>query len=242
MSMALLFFIIAAVYSTVGFGGGSSYIAVLVLFGLPYQDIPSISLLCNLLVVSSGTYHFIKNGHFSWPLAKTFLTTSIPMAFLGGLIPISKQTFTLTLGILLILVGIRLLWARNELSQPILRIPFSTSLASFFGSVLGFFSGLVGIGGGIFLSPLLIGLGWGKPKQIAATASLFILLNSLAGLIGQVVKNRANPEILQYWPFFLAVFLGGQLGSKVGSNWLPQLWIVRLTSILVIWVGLRLVF
>jgi uncharacterized membrane protein YfcA len=241
--MALLFFIIAAAYSTVGFGGGSSYIAALVLFGLPYQDIPSISLLCNLVVVSSGAYHFIKNGHFSWPLARTFLTTSIPMAFLGGLIPITQQAFTLTLGILLILAGIRLLWTREEPSQAILKIPFSNSLAIFFGSLLGFLSGLVGIGGGIFLSPLLMGLGWGKPKQIAATASIFILLNSFAGLVGQTIKHRANLDILlQYWPLFIAVFLGGQIGSRIGSNWLSQLWIVRLTSILVLWVGLRLVF
>lgn len=239
--MTILFFIIAAAYSTVGFGGGSSYIAALVLFGLPYQDIPQISLLCNLIVVSSGAYHFIKNGHLSWPLARIFLATSIPMAFLGGLIPISKQTFTLTLGILLILVGIRLLWRGRELSEPILKIPFSNSLAIFFGCILGFLSGLVGIGGGIFLSPLLMALGWGKPKQIAATASIFILLNSMAGLAGQIVKHRASPEILQYWPLFLAVFLGGQIGSRIGSNRLSQLWVVRLTSILVLWVGLRLV-
>lgn len=238
--MALLFFIIAVAYSTVGFGGGSSYIAALVLFGLPYQDIPQISLLCNLIVVSSGAYHFIKSGHLSWPLARIFLATSIPMAFLGGLIPISKQTFTLTLGILLILVGLRLLWVRDESSQPILKLPFSNSLAIFFGSLLGFLSGLVGIGGGIFLSPLLIGLGWGKPKQIAATASIFILLNSIAGLFGQIIKHQAHTEIFQYWPLFLAVFLGGQIGSRIGSNWLSQLWIVRLTSILVLWVGLRL--
>ncbi len=239
--MIPLFFVIAAAYSIVGFGGGSSYIAALVLFGLPYQDIPQISLICNLVVVSGGSYLFIKNGHFSWPLAKTLLTTSIPMAFLGGLVPISKQAFTLTLGICLILAGIRLLWVKQESSQPILKIPFTHSFAIFLGSLLGFLSGLVGIGGGIFLSPVLMGLGWGKPKQIAATASIFILLNSASGLMGQMIKHRASLEILQYWPLFLAVFLGGQIGSRLGAKWLSQLWIMRLTSLLILWVGIRLV-
>lgn len=215
-SLAASFFIIALLYATVGFGGGSSYIAMLAVAGVSHTMIPKISLICNLLVVSGGCYHYFKNGHLSRRLTLPFVLSSVPLAFLGGSFPLKEKTFFILLTLSLILCGIRILFLPDKKSEDITDPSFLLSLIV--GGILGLLSGMVGIGGGIFLSPLIINMGWGRSKSAAATASVFILLNSLAGLAGQFSKDMSFPDYSNYIPLFLTVIVGGQIGSLIGSH------------------------
>ncbi len=230
--LAVIFFIIALFYSSVGFGGGSSYLAALSISEIPFQLIPKIGLICNLLVVMSGSILYYRRGFFNKKLIFPFVFTSVPMAFLGGLYPIKESTFILVLTFSLILSGLRLLFLK-EIQNEKDSLP-SLKVALPLGGGIGLLSGLVGLGGGIFLSPILLNLKWGKPKEVAAAASFFILLNSVAGLFGQFLKSPSF-DVLNYWPLFLAVILGGQIGSRVGSSTrVSQVMIQRGTAVLVL--------
>jgi hypothetical protein len=179
MLISVLFLIIAILYSTVGFGGGSSYIAILALSNYPYESIPVIALICNLIVVSGGTAHYYKKGHLKWNLFWPFAISSIPLSFLGGLIKINKETFLILLGICLLLAGFRLLvMDRIKLDYKKTK-EMKPKTGILIGGLLGLLSGLVGIGGGIFLAPILHTFRWGLPKQIAGTATLFICERSV---------------------------------------------------------------
>lgn len=230
--LPISFFIIALLYSIVGFGGGSSYLALLAVSDVPYSHIPKLALICNLLVVSGGCYHFYKNKHFNFPLILPFIITSVPMAFLGGSYAITELTFLTLLTSCLFLAGIRLLYIPKA-SLELTTMP-SWPISLFMGAFLGLLSGIVGIGGGIFLAPLMLNLKWGKPKEVASTASVFIWLNSLAGLAGHLTKGMET-EVLNYWPLFLAVIIGGQIGSIFGSHpKVSQSSIQRLTALLIL--------
>ena len=247
MVLSSLFLIIAFLYSLVGFGGGSSYIAILAVFDIPYQHIPIIALLSNFIVVSSGSFFFVKRKHFSWNLFWPFIVGSVPMAFIGGRVPVSKDFFFILLGISLLLVSIKLLVIDQFLKQ-VKRSPSATAAPSrrtalFIGALLGLLSGIVGIGGGIFLAPILLLLRWGTPKQIAATSSLFILVNSISGLVGQAMKTGFAVSYIAYWQLFAAVLIGGQIGSRFASGALvPQNYVKTGTSILVFAVATRLLW
>lgn len=231
---------IALFYSSVGFGGGSSYLAALSISDIPYSLIPKIGLICNLLVVTSGSILYYRRGFFNKKLIFPFVLTSVPMAFLGGLYPIKESTFVLILSLSLVLSGLRLLFL-NETSDYQESLP-SLKVSLPLGGGIGLLSGLVGLGGGIFLSPILMNLKWGKPKEVAAAASFFIFLNSIAGLIGQFYKN-SSLDLLIYWPLFLAVLLGGQIGPRLGSSkYVSQLAIQRGTAILILVISVRLLW
>ena len=240
LTLGFSFFIIALTYATVGFGGGSSYLAILSISNIPYSLLPQIALICNLIVVTGGTWIFYKNKLIDWRLSTPFILSSVPMAFLGGLYKIQEKTFILLLASSLLIASIRLLWSPKSALDSNQR---PTTLKSYLiGGGLGLLSGIVGIGGGIFLAPIMLLMGWGKPKQIAATASLFILLNSISGLIGQVIKNPQVHLWSDYLPLFLAVFIGGQIGSRIGSHHkVPHLWIERATGILILYVSVQLI-
>ncbi len=216
LTLVLSFFAIALAYAIVGFGGGSSYIAVLSAADVSYTLIPKISLFCNLLVVTGGTYHYFKNGHLKWRLVLPFVLSSVPMAFWGGTFPVKEKTFFILLTVSLILCGMRLLFlpdrAVEEIKEP------SVSVSLIVGGVLGLLSGLIGIGGGIFLSPILINMGWARAKNAAAVASVFIFVNSIAGLLGQFAKNSSLDFMQDYFLLFVAVFVGGQIGSRIGTH------------------------
>jgi len=237
------FFLIAFLYSMIGFGGGSSYLAILALTDRPFYVIPQIALLCNIIVVSSGAFHFVGKGHFKAKLFWPFVSSSIPLAFFGGWIPVTEKSFFLLLGLALFFSGIRLLLPNKKRSgerEPAVN-KFNWVWGVPIGGILGLFSGMVGIGGGIFLAPLLLNLRWGKPKEVATTAALFILLNSMAGLLGQSIKRGAIIETMSYWPLFLVVFVGGQLGSSLGAgNKISQRWVRIGTGVLVLFVGTRI--
>ncbi len=235
----IFFFCIAIMYSSVGFGGGSSYIALLFVSQVSYEYIPSLALICNLIVVTGGAYHYIKNGHLNWKFIFPFIITSIPMAFLGGSIPIDKSLFKIILGVCLFLAGIRMIFFKKNTDYQDCHLP-PLWASLFLGAGLGFVSGLVGIGGGIFLSPILFNLKWGKPKQIAAICCLFIFFNSFAGLIGQVQKLNDFTFITDYWPLLIAVFIGGQVGSFIGATKLKPRLIELGTACLVLIVSGRI--
>lgn len=236
--LPLTFLVIAFLYATVGFGGGSSYLAVLAISEVPFEIIPKLALICNLLVVSGSLYHFRKQNLLRKKLILPFVLSSVPMAFLGGLYPIQEQTFIFLLTLGLILAGLRLLFVPRIKSSS---LP-STRTAFLLGSGLGLLSGLVGLGGGIFLSPLMMNMGWGKAKEIAATSCLFIFVNSIAGFLGQMTKN-ASLNVVEYLPIFLAVICGGQLGSRLGTHpRIPQHYIQRGTGILILVISSRLCY
>lgn len=236
--LALNFFFISLLYATVGFGGGSSYLAIMAVMEIPFEVMPKLALMCNLLVVTGGCILYWKNGHFSKRLILPFVISSVPMAFLGGMYRITESAFLSLLTVCLLLAGIRLLFLPKVFQENISMPPVGLSLAV--GGILGFISGMVAIGGGIFLSPLLMNLRWGTPKQIAATASAFIWLNSVAGLIGQFTKG--NPaDLWPYWPLFLGVLVGGQIGSRIGTHTkVSQILIQRGTAILILFISIRL--
>ncbi len=239
--LPVVFFIVAVVYSMVGFAGGSSYLALLILAGFPYQQVPPIALVCNLVVSISACWHFYKGGFFNIRTVLPFVVFSIPMAFLGGKMTISKELFYILLGFSLLMAAVRMVLASRQFEEPRFvsqRKKWAIGLPM--GASLGFLSGLVGIGGGIFLSPLLILMRWVSAKQAAAAASFFIMVNSSAGLLGHIQKTMPLPGKTL---FFLAliVLAGGQLGASLGSYRLPRLTIQRVTAFLVSYVAIHLI-
>lgn len=242
MILTVLFFLIATIYSIAGFGGGSSYIALLVLTKQPIYFIPIIALICNIIVVSHGTFQSYSQGHVRIRSILPFLITSIPMAYIGGTINISVYYYQMLLATCLMFAGIRLLSSHKKYEQNYLTVKGANiTIAYLVGGIVGLISGMVGIGGGIFLSPILYFLGWGSPKNIAAYCSFFILVNSLSGLMGQYHKlGNVENELLSYWPLFLAVFFGGLFGSYMGASKLTQRPVALVTAILILVVSIRL--
>jgi uncharacterized membrane protein YfcA len=243
--LAAAFALTAALYAMVGFGGGSTYNALLVLADVDYRLLPSIALLCNLIVVTGGTWRYARAGHLDWRFVAPFVLLSMPMAWLGGRLPIERETFVLLLGLSLLAAGLLMLFERRDpvAAKPVRRSPGQLALAVGLGAGIGLLSGLVGIGGGIFLAPLLHTLRLATPKAIAATASVFILLNSLAGLAGQAGKLGGfdhGRAMLEWWPLFMAVLIGGQLGSWLGAGRFSEVTVKRLTAVLVLYVAVRL--
>jgi len=235
------FFITALLYAAVGFGGGSTYAALLALSGFDYRLLPLLALICNILVVAGATLRFARAGITPWRGALLMTALAAPAALLGGLTPISQSVFVLLLGSSLLLTGLTMLLPvlQGVEAQPTRLARYMPLLAA----PLGYLAGLVGIGGGIFLAPLLYLTRWRDARAIAATASLFILVNSAFGLVGQMLKH--GPELFGQaiyggLPLLLAVVVGGQIGSLLAVRLLPQRLIRWLTAALVIWVGGRL--
>ena len=239
--LSILFIVTATLYSSVGFGGGSTYLALLLIWGVPYFVFPVIALLCNIIVVSGNCFNYIRAGNFNLKLLIPYLIGSVPLAFIGGSLQIDKSLFEIFLFLVLSLAGILLLFkfkSYDDKEENYRKIPIIISI--FIGSLLGLISGVVGIGGGIFLSPILFLLRVGKPKHIVTTASLFILINSLSGIFGQLTKNAVFNEISNYWLLFLAVLIGGQIGNFLNLKVFPTRILALITSGLVIFVAIRM--
>ena len=239
--LSILFFVTAILYSSVGFGGGSTYLALLLIWDVPYYIFPVIALFCNVIVVSGNSINYVRAGNLNLRLIIPYLIGSIPFAFLGGSINIDKYIFEILLFFVLSVAGILLLINSNSFKSENIKIKEINNFTSILiGSILGFVSGIVGIGGGIFLSPILFLMKAGYPKQIATTASLFILINSISGILGQLTKENVINEILNYWPLFIVVLLGGQLGNFLNLRFLSNKILAVMTSLLVIFVAIRL--
>ena len=239
--LSILFFVTAILYSSVGFGGGSTYLALLLIWDVPYYIFPVIALFCNVIVVSGNSINYVRAGNLNLRLIIPYLIGSIPFAFLGGSINIDKYIFEILLFFVLSVAGILLLINSNSFKSENIKInKINNFISIIIGSILGFVSGIVGIGGGIFLSPILFLMKAGYPKQIATTASLFILINSISGILGQLTKENVINEILNYWPLFIVVLLGGQLGNFLNLRFLSNKILAVMTSLLVIFVAIRL--
>ena len=237
--LPFIFFFIALFYSSVGFGGGSSYLAILSLFLTDFYEIRSTALVLNICVVSIGTIMFIKHRVFNFKLFWPFMIFSIPLAFLGAQLRLSQKIFFLILGSALILSGLFLIlkYLQNKIESK----EFLNSKKFLLGGFVGLLSGISGIGGGIFLSPVLNILQWANPRIIASLASVFILVNSVAGLIGLNVAGTFHINYNLIFQLIIAVVLGGSLGSYLSNKKFNLKFLGILTAILVFYVGLRLI-
>ena len=238
--LAAAFFLTALLYASVGFGGGSTYSALLALAGFDFRLLPVLSLLCNLVVVVGSSIRFARAEVTPWKGALLLTGLAAPAAFFGGLTPIREGAFFLLLGVSLIFAGLLLFVPRSDTEGEATKVGRFVPLAAI---PLGYLSGLVGIGGGIFLAPLLHLVRWNSARAIAATASLFILVNSAFGLAGQLLKNGTAllVEVAGIGlPLMVAVVIGGHIGSLLALRLFPATAIRVLTAILTIWVGARL--
>jgi len=242
---ALAFVAVAFLYASVGFGGGSTYTAILIESGLYWELVPPVSLVCNLVVVSGGIYHFAKAGHLNLRFAGPLIVASVPAAFLGGFIRLDQSSFLQILGIALFIAGLLMLLDRQLRKERASAPQTGTAISLGIGLLLGGLAGITGIGGGIYLAPVLHLTRLAEAKTVAATCSLFILVNSLAGLAGQLAKlgDRAGELFdVGYLVLPLAVLIGGQLGSRAGANWFKASHIRRLTGLVILVVSVRLLW
>jgi len=233
---------ISVLYSSVGFGGGSSYLAVLAFTGIAYLQIRSTSLLCNIMVVTGNVFFFYKQGLYNWKKIAPLVLFSIPFAFIGGYLKINQTFFFILLGCVLLFAAITMWISKKIVSTENSAQNLSTRKNASYGSVIGFTSGMVGIGGGIFLAPLLHLTKWDVPKKIAATASLFILVNSVSGLIGQYF----NPAFSINWEFtsvlLATVFIGGQIGNRLSNKFFTAVQLKKATAILIAFVSVKILW
>lgn len=241
-----LFLLVAAAYSSVGFGGGSTYNALLMLSGMDFRLVPSIALTCNILVVGGGVYHYSRAGVLSVGKLLPFIVLSIPMAWLGGRLLVSEQLFIGLLGFSLLVAAAQMLIKPNTAATA--HVYSNTHywlLAAPIGGLIGLVAGITGIGGGIFLAPFIYVLHLAPARTVAGITSGFILVNSIAGLTGQLMKAGDYSPMegwIQAWPLFIAVIIGGQIGSHLGAYHLPENWIKRMTALLMFYVAVRLIW
>ena len=239
--LSIFFLITSILYSSVGFGGGSTYLALMLIWEIPFYIIPILALCCYIIVVSGNSINYIRSGNFSLNLLLPYLVGSVPLAFFGASLSISKELFEILLFVILTIAGILLLNRSKFFDSNKIKInQIPKKISVLIGCVIGFISGIVGIGGGIFLSPILFLIKAGYPKQIATTASLFILINSIFGVAGQLTKDIVLNQFLNFWPLFLVVFMGGQIGNFLNIKFLSNKTLSLITSLLVIFVAIRM--
>ncbi len=236
------FFLTALTYASIGFGGGSSYLALLSMTSLPIKEVAAIALFCNLIVAGGGVWHFSKARQMRAQLIWPFLFTSIPAAYCGGLLKTEDSFQRIVLGICLLFVALRV-WLggrENKTLNAKTNGFIFVVVALFVGAGLGFLSGYIGIGGGIFLSPLLILMGWANVKESSAAAALFILLNSAAGLLAR--GSLFQMHIQECLILGAVVFVGGQMGSQIGAYRLPHSLMRKILGGFISCAGLRLLW
>lgn len=236
-----LFFLVAFLYSSVGHGGASGYLAVLSLFTVSPHELSSTALVLNVLVAGLAFLAYYRTGHFSARLVMPFLATSMPLAFVGGMLHVTTTTYSLLLAGALLFAAFRLIvkFEPSPQTTPKERKPPNIITAFIIGGIVGSISGIVGVGGGIFLSPLILLMDWGDVKQTAATSAGFIVLNSIAGIIGRIVQSTfAWGGVI---PFLIAAGLGGYIGSHFGSNRFTTLTLRRILGIVLIIAAVKLI-
>lgn len=238
--LLLLIFAAAILYSSVGHGGASAYLAAMALFGVAPAVMKPTALVLNVLVAAIGSYRFYRAGRFSWQLFWPFAVTSVPMAFVGGSIALAVTAYRTVVGIVLLYAAVQLLTrARHESPEP--ARPPRVSMALAIGAGLGLLSGLTGVGGGIFLTPLVLLMNWSKTREAAGVSALFILVNSISGLVGLFMASEIPPPpTFAYWAPPV-VLVGGYIGSELGSRRLDTTWLRRLLSVVLLIAGLKLI-
>ena len=233
----LAIFVVAILYSSVGHGGASGYLAVMAFIGVIPEVTRPTALVLNVFVASIAAFQFYRSGHFSWRLLLPFAVTSIPMAFVGGMIVLPTTVYKMVLGVVLILAAARLAWkfvTDTEIKFP----PIWLSLL--IGAVIGLLSGLVGVGGGIFLTPVLLLMNWSETKRAAGVSAMFILVNSIAGIAGNFAQVLKLPPNM--WIWVAAAVAGGIIGSTLGSNRFDSLTLRRVLALVLMFAGVKLIF
>jgi len=237
--LSLLIFIAALLYSSVGHGGASGYLAAMALFGVAPVVMKPTALVLNLIVATIGTIRFYRAGYFSWQLFWPFAVCSIPCAFVGGWLQLPMAYYKWLIGVVLLFAAWRLA-LKPTLSTARATKPIALPLALALGAGLGLLSGLTGVGGGIFLSPLLLLMNWAGVRQTAALSAAFILVNSAAGLLGHLASVKALPNAIVWWA--PTALIGGLIGSELGSRRLPPLAVRRLLAAVLLVAGLKMLF
>jgi len=230
-------FVVAVMYSSVGHGGASGYLAVMAFLAVAPEVTRPTALVLNLFVASIGTYQFWRAGYFSWRIFWPFAATSIPFAFLGGMIHLPTNIYKIVLGVVLMLAALRLAWKlapTDEIKQPKLLIAFAI------GAVIGLLSGMVGVGGGIFLTPVLLLANWSETKTAAGVSAAFILVNSISGLLGNYAQVSVLPSNVWFW--IAAAVAGGLVGSTLGAKKFDSLMLRRVLAVVLLFAGVKLIF
>ena len=235
--IALLMAVAAALYSSVGHGGASAYLAIMALFSVAPESMRPAALALNLLVAGFATWKYWSRGLFNWKLLAAFAATAMPAAYLGGSLEIPDHLYRPLVGIVLWFAALRLLWQPRQLANRAIRPP-SSAIALPTGAALGLLAGLTGTGGGIFLSPLIILMAWEEPRRTSGVAASFIFLNSAAGLAGNVASVGELPAEL---PILLgAVGAGAVVGTWLGVDRLPRAWLLRALGLVLVIAGAKL--
>lgn len=222
-----------------GQGGASAYLAILVLFNIPYNHLPPIALSCNIAATLGIIYHFRKAGHFKWHLIIPFIITSVPAAFIGGTLTIPEKEFKIILIAVLAIAAIKIFfWEEKSerIKKPETKIVYI--VGSLIGLLLGLLSGMIGIGGGVFLLPIIIFLRWGNTKESAAAAGMFTLVNSISGLAGHGTKGGVDWHLLI--PLIFIVVVGSQIGAHIGAKKISANAIQKIFGAIMMVVSVRL--
>ena len=236
--LAVLIFIVALLYATVGHAGASGYIAAMALFGMAPVVMKPTALTLNIIVALIGSIRFYRAGFFSWRTFWPFAVTSIPAAYIGGGLTLPVPVYKSVVGIVLFYSAVRLFWSAGFAdSKKTSLVPIWVALIV--GAAIGLLSGLTGVGGGIFLSPVLLLMHWAKTKETSGVSAAFILVNSIAGLLGQYPAIANLPDSLVYWA--PAALIGGWIGSELGTRVLPVSNIRKWLSVVLVLAGLKLI-
>ena len=235
-SLAAVIFAAAILYSSVGHAGASGYLAAMALFGVAPEVMKPTALTLNIAVAVITSVRFYRAGHFSWSLSWPFLASSVPLAFVGGAVTLPGGVYRALVGLVLLFAAYRLFWYR-EVERERRRPRIAAALL--WGAVLGFVSGLTGVGGGIFLSPLLLFMGWATFREAAGASAVFILLNSAAGLLGHLSSVQSLPPTALVWA--VAAVLGGLVGSELGVRRMAEVTLRRLLGVVLVIAGVKLI-
>jgi uncharacterized membrane protein YfcA len=237
--IAVLILVVALLYSTVGHAGASGYLAVMALFGMAPIVMKPTALMLNIIVALIGTVRFYRAGFFSWRTFWPFAVASIPASFIGGSLTLPVSVYKLIVGIVLLYSAVRLFLSAGSADKgktTLVRI----WMAIVVGAAIGLLSGLTGVGGGIFLSPVLLLMHWAKTKETSGVSAAFILFNSIAGLLGNISSISFIPGDITYWA--PAALVGGWIGTELGTQWLPIVGIRKWLSAVLLLAGLKLTF
>lgn len=232
----LAIFVVAVLYSSVGHGGASGYLAVMALLAVAPEITRPTALVLNVFVATVGTIQFYRAGFFSWRMFLPFAVTSVPFAFIGGMIKLPTDVYKIVLGCVLIVAAIRLAWNLRsdvETGQPKIWITLSI------GAAIGLLSGLVGVGGGIFLTPVLLLMNWSETKTAAGVSAMFILVNSISGLAGNYAQVVNLPSNVWFW--VAAAVVGGVIGSTLGAKRFDSLTLRRVLAVVLVFAGIKLI-
>lgn len=235
LALILCIFVAAALYSSVGHGGASAYLAAMALFSVAPETMRPASLTLNIFVATIGTVRFYRVGCFSWSIFLPFALASIPASFIGGWLTLPGKAYKVAVGVVLLVAAARFIWKPvADTSSPVPK-----PIAVLCGAAIGLLSGLTGTGGGIFLSPILLVMGWAETKQSSGVCAAFILVNSIAGIIGLLTNPITFPAMLPYW--IPAAVVGGVIGSGLGSSRLANPTLRRILAAVLLIAGLKLI-